>query len=196
MILKILKNKLANRLIADLIMLVAIFVLSYMFNVEFFREQMHIGTKAIETFVVFLAFLKVFYFLLSTLESINRVIKNEKFTISKFLFFVFCVFLLIQISFALDYLMLVTLNSKSFEGLSYPSDLWISFIDLMYFSVATFCTVGYGDIHANSILTKVVVMAEIISSFAFIILILANYSNLKDGFNKEKPLIGHLEDLD
>ena len=48
----------------------------------------------------------------------------------------------------------------------------IEFIDYLYFSIVTSSTVGYGDIHPNNYITKIVVMFQILISYTNILTIL------------------------
>lgn len=54
-------------------------------------------------------------------------------------------------------------------AISNPSSL--PYIDLLYFSVVTITTVGYGDISPRSVSAKVLTMAEVLFGFGFVMLL-------------------------
>lgn len=57
-------------------------------------------------------------------------------------------------------------------------------LDLWYFSIVTFATIGYGDITPISIPAKVLTIIEVICSLTFLILVVSNFHSF---FNKPTP---------
>lgn len=62
---------------------------------------------------------------------------------------------------------LISLGKSNFS----PENL--NFVDAWYFSVVTSATVGYGDIHPTSALSKLVVTIQIVSTFLYVLSILS-----------------------
>jgi hypothetical protein len=46
-------------------------------------------------------------------------------------------------------------------------------VDCLYFSLVTMATIGYGDIHPGTMIAKIATMAEILTSFGLIVVVLA-----------------------
>jgi ion channel len=85
-------------------------------------------------------------------------------------------------SFATDYTCLYKFDPASFEGLSVHSDSYAhDLFDFFYFSIATFSTVGFGDIAPVSGIARIVVMLEIFLSFFIIVFALANIKKIHIG---------------
>lgn len=143
-----------------------------------------------------LCFFKLFYFLIYSLELIVRSVRQPAFSSPRFLAYIVYILVSVQVSFAFDYLSLVIIDPTAMKGIANTGHYWDLFFNLLYFSVVTFATVGYGDITAGSLPAKGIVMIEIMSSFIFIIIILSNFTSLRAAFTQKPPGIGGLEDLD
>lgn len=95
--------------------------------------------------------------------------------------------LLFVLSYALDFYCLYQIRSDSFRGLPANPDLLEFFITFFYFSVTNFTTAGLGDILPNTESARLFVASELIISFFFTILVIANLSMLRESFaNKPK----------
>lgn len=134
---------------------------------------------------------KISFFLLYIYEVMWWGVKNNK-SFRNILLYIWYIVMLIQVSFALDYFYLFSIQNNSFKGLSVSTSYLYNFCELLYFSVITMGTIGYGDIVPQGLTARSLVSLEVISYLTFIILIIANYSNLKDAFNTKDPNIGDL----
>ncbi|MES2763673.1 MAG: potassium channel family protein, partial [Bacteroidota bacterium] len=108
----------------------------------------------------------------------------------------FYILLLLQLTFALNYLTLSKISNDAFKGIDPSEDIISLFGNCFYFSTITFATIGYGDITPNCLSAKMLVTLETLASMIFIIFIFANFSNFKSDFTQNSPGIGHLEEMD
>ncbi len=82
---------------------------------------------------------------------------------------------IILISFAIDYLCVSEIFPGAFSGLDLEQSLLLRFADLLYFSIVTFTTVGYGDITPVNLLAKLISVFEMVSSFIVIMFVISKY---------------------
>lgn len=87
--------------------------------------------------------------------------------------------------FAVNYFFIYYLSSKNFSGTlgENPIEVFVSF---MYFSSATFATVGFGDISPLSSLARILTTLEIIYSFFIIVIAFSSFSQLKESLKYSK----------
>lgn len=88
----------------------------------------------------------------------------------------------VSVAFALDYTMCYYLIQDSFNFPNAETNAltpFHTFVNFLYFSIVTLATVGYGDISPATITTRTLVAFEIVSAFILIVVVLANFSNLK-----------------
>lgn len=78
---------------------------------------------------------------------------------------------------AIDYYVLILFEPGVFHGIS--GNNLHAFLSFLYFSVITFATVGYGDIYPLSLLAKMLVCIQIITTFLVIGVGLTNYEKLR-----------------
>lgn len=83
---------------------------------------------------------------------------------------------IIVVSFTFDFYCLSQIFDNAFIGLDVSSSLFDQLINLLYFSVATFTNVGYGDITPAITFTKLLAIFEMISSFIIIIFMVSKYA--------------------
>lgn len=83
------------------------------------------------------------------------------------------------IFFAVNYFYIYEISHTNFQGNigTTPFDIFISFL---YFSSATFATVGYGDIAPMSSLAKILTILEILYSFFIIVIAFSGFSQLRE----------------
>lgn len=87
------------------------------------------------------------------------------------------------IFFAVNYFYIYQLSSRNFIGSigENPIEIFISFL---YFSFATFATVGFGDIVPISTLAKILCIFEIIYSFFIIVIFFSGFDKIKNGLKE------------
>ena len=95
-------------------------------------------------------------------------------------------YLLIILIFGILFYSIYHLDPNSF----YPSDGSLKFYDFFYFSVVTITTLGYGDIHPESLTGKILVSMEVLISI-LILLVYLNYmiSKIKNEFTLPEMII-------
>jgi voltage-gated potassium channel Kch len=82
---------------------------------------------------------------------------------------------IIVISFAIDYLCVSEIYPEAFSGIQYGQPLVLRFMNLLYFSIVTFTTVGYGDIIPAIPVAKLITVLEMMSAFVVIVFIISKY---------------------
>jgi voltage-gated potassium channel len=92
--------------------------------------------------------------------------------------------LLIVISYGIDYLCLYEIDPHSFTGITTREQLIPHIVVFFYFSVATFSTAGFGDIAPHSMVAQLLISSEMILSWFLTILVIANFSTIRDTFKK------------
>ncbi len=124
--------------------------------------------------VLVLALVKTAIISMTTLKQLSKLMKfchsMEQ------LLWVFGLLIVIAIvSSASDYTCLFLFDNTSFTGVPLQSDSFVhQFFHFIYFSMATFSTVGFGDIAPVTGTARFVVMLEIFLSFFIIVFALAN----------------------
>lgn len=143
-----------------------------------------------------LTLFQIFFFFIYSLEFINRTVQNTSFSFNKYILSCLYILLLIQITFALNYLTLYKITIDAFKGIEPSENIFYLFANCIYFSAITFATIGYGDITPLCLSAKMLVTLETFTSMLFVIFIFANFSNFKSNFSDNKPGIRHLEEMD
>lgn len=126
--------------------------------------------QGIALMIVGIAAFNVFYFGLYALEKLSEILSRPQ-DFRKWVVAVCGIIALLVIAFACNYLCLHHLDKASFSGISEGVTVR-SGVDFLYFSIVTFATVGYGDIHAIGVGARCLVALEIITSFIFLVFIL------------------------
>ena len=130
--------------------------------------------------VLLLAFFKSLYFTFFTFRQVNESIRLCH-SFRQLLSVFGILIVLIIFSFAADYACLNAANSSSFKGLETNTGLGYlgNLLELFYFSVVTFASVGYGDVSPLSTTAKLITIIEIGQSFVMIIFGLSNVNNIR-----------------
>ena len=134
-------------------------------------------------FVIAWASVKSIFFLWDTLRRIVGFLR-EDYNYLHFIQFVGVSVTLIVLSFSLDYWCLNLVEEASFSGVTAAQGAGVQFLNFLYFSVCTFVTVGYGDIIPSTLAAKFLTMLEMCISFISIILVISNFSNIKEAMQK------------
>ncbi len=82
---------------------------------------------------------------------------------------------IIVISFAIDYLCISEIYPAAFSGIQYDQPMVFRFANLLYFSIVTFTTVGYGDITPVIPVAKLITVLEMVTAFVVIVFIISKY---------------------
>jgi hypothetical protein len=87
-------------------------------------------------------------------------------------------------SFALDNLALLEVDPRALSGIGLEAPLCHRAIDMVYYSLSTFTTAGFGDILPVSTSARVLAMGELMLAFFLTVLVIANFSTLREQFRK------------
>ena len=166
----------ALRPIVVILLGVIIFLLDY-------YEQ--IGPLANEITLFLLTIGKSAYFIFLTFRRIRKTLETE-FFYHEFLSFIVYYVLLIILSFAVDFYCLYRIDATAFQGIQQRQTILDEFVTFAYFSIATFTTVGFGDIFPRSTSAQIFVSAEVMLAFFFNILIIANIIQIRESFGKQQ----------
>lgn len=98
-----------------------------------------------------------------------------------------CAYLLLIMFFASLYWILEFAIPHSFAVPADDPDGLVDWPDLLYFSFATFATVGYGDITARQPLVRAVCMLEMLTGTFYIAVVIARITGLYSRLNHSKP---------
>lgn len=166
--------------------LITVGVLMYLLLISVFSHQRHAVMMTV--FVLGFAIIKVGYFLLFTLNRLERDLRHNSYSFYRCLSSFAIIIVLLILSFSLDYVCLTDCNAQSFEGIEEGSSLVYRFLEFNYFSVVTFATIGFGDIVPVTLGAKLLVMLEISASFFMVVFILSNFYNLHFNYRKNNRM--------
>lgn len=118
---------------------------------------------------------KSVYFVFHNFRSITKVVQSDK-QFNHFIVLVSVNIALIVISFAMDYFCMIKIYPTVFKG-NLASDDLRTLAEMLYFSLITFTTTGFGDIVPASNLARSVVSLEVVVAYVSTIFIISNFSN-------------------
>jgi len=124
--------------------------------------------------LVLFSSLKVFLLVSFTFKKLDRLVNTDH-SFDHLLFLLGAVIALIILSFTFDYLCLIETYPNAFSGIAYDESLVYRSLNLLYFSIVTYTTVGYGDIAPAIPAAKIISILEIITAFVVIVFILTKY---------------------
>ena len=102
----------------------------------------------------------------------------------------------VVILFSLIYMTIYNMVPSSFAG-EIGDNLFSQAISFLYFSVATFATVGYGDILATSNLARIIVIAEMVYTFIIVVFAISCFSHVSEALKLSSPFaVSHEEERD
>jgi len=118
--------------------------------------------------------LKVVLLVSFTFQKLDRL-ASANHSFNHLLLLLGAVISLIVVSFTFDYLCLLEIYPEAFSGIDQEQSLVYRFLNLLYFSIVTYTTVGYGDIAPIIPAAKLLSVLEIITAFVVIVFILTKY---------------------
>lgn len=136
------------------------------------------GDRTNYLILVSLAVAKSVYFVFHNFRSIGRIVTAEQ-TFNHFIVLISVNIALIISSFAADYFVLYKIYPTSFRGILAADDLSAAG-EMLYFSLVTFTTTGFGDIVPTSNLSRLPVSLEVVVGFISTIFVISNFSNFKE----------------
>lgn len=150
-----------------------------------YYEEVSPGVNEVVLFLLCIS--KSAYFIYVTFSRIKKTLETE-FFYHEFLSFIIYNVLLIILSYAIDYYCLYRIDETAFRGTANAGTIVSQFITFSYFSIATFTTVGFGDIFPVSTSARIFVSTEVLLAFFFNILIIANVVHLRESLGKKQEI--------
>lgn len=94
--------------------------------------------------------------------------------------------MLFVVSFAFDHWALLEVDPNAIEGVALGGDFFHRMADMLYYSISTFTTAGFGDLFPVSRTARLLASSELMLSFFLTVLVIANFSNLRDHYKVRK----------
>lgn len=117
---------------------------------------------------------KIYFLVSHTFKKLDTLIKGNH-SFNHMLLLLSAIITIIVISFAIDYLCVTEIYPNAFSGIQNSQPLLSRFLNLLYFSIVTFTTVGYGDIIPIAPVSKFITVIEMMSGFIVIVFIISKY---------------------
>ncbi|AMC11176.1 hypothetical protein Lupro_07875 [Lutibacter profundi] len=134
------------------------------------QKQPHLWAIALILFSI----TKIYFLVSHTFKKLDKLIEHNH-SFNHMLFLLGAIISIIIISFAIDYLCISEIYPEAFSGISHNQPLIFRFSNLLYFSIVTFTTVGFGDITPLLPAAKLITVFEMMSAFIVIIFIISKY---------------------
>ncbi len=134
------------------------------------QEYVHLWAGALVLFSI----TKIYFLVSHTFKKLDILIENDH-SFNHMLLLLGAIITIIVISFAIDYLCVSEIYPEAFSGIQYGQSLALRFMNLLYFSIVTFTTVGYGDIIPVIPVAKLITVLEMMSAFVVIVFIISKY---------------------
>ena len=155
------------------------FLLLILFSIIIFVVTSYIDHNEYQyilvAFLIFFSLVKVHILISKTLEKMKTLTRSNH-NANHILFFSVVIIFFINFSFTLDYMCVSEIYTDSFFGLNLNQPFFFKFFDLMYFSIVTFTTVGYGDIFPVGKAVKILTIIEMTTAFITIVFIISRYT--------------------
>lgn len=137
-----------------------------------------------EVVLTIVSVVKSGWFVRFVIQRIQSSVEQE-FFFHEFMAFIGTSIVFFILSYAIDFYCLYQIRSDSFHGVPIEPDLLRDFITFFYFSVTNFTTAGLGDILPNNLTARIFVSTELIISFFFTIMVVANIATLRESFARK-----------
>lgn len=149
------------------------FMLYLFFNL--FQKQCNdVGKYSFGILFFFYLLLSNFYFVIYHTEKIHQHSENSNGRF-KFLAHTIGIVFFLSLTFASYYWCLFDYNSENFRNVNEPN----FFLEFLFYSFGVFIMNNTSEIQANSLYAKLFVGTEMLTAFITLILILANFKDLK-----------------
>ena len=166
--------------------LIKYFVIIFLGLVVFYFDDQEIVDSETNTWLILiLAFGKVTFFIIQSLNKINHVI-DKNVAYFRFLIFMAVNILAIIVSFGIDFFCLYTIDPTNFTGLAETSSIPERLFEFIYLSMLGFNNLGFYDVTPIGMPSKILVMIEILIYYFTIIVILSDFISLRDSILEER----------
>lgn len=136
-----------------------------------------------EWFIYFVLLLfSSFYYFLYLSEKLSDFI-NKKIGKVKIIAFLFYIIISVSITFSSYYFCIYLQNQNNFNLVQGNGVIEI-YLDFLYYSIGLFLMNNNSSISATSLVAKLFTATEMITSFVMIIILFANFKDLKNPFNE------------
>jgi voltage-gated potassium channel Kch len=166
------KTMMVFRLTKEFILLIAFLILFFIVMRLWGHQQQQPQLWA--GFLVLFSTIKIYLLVSHTFKKLDRLIEDAH-SFNHMLLLLGAIISIIIISFALDYFCISEIYPTAFTGIQDSQSLLFRFSDLLYFSVVTFTTVGYGDIFPSMPVAKLITVLEMMSAFIVIVFVISKY---------------------
>ena len=165
------KIKLVLILNKELIFLIVLLTLFFLImNIWGHQEYLSLWAGALVLFSI----AKIYLLVSHTFKKLDTLIEDNH-SFNHMLLLLGAIITIIVISFAIDYLCVTEIYPNAFSGIQNSQPLLSRFLNLLYFSIVTFTTVGYGDIIPIAPVSKFITVIEMMSGFIVIVFIISKY---------------------
>jgi len=169
------KIRLVRNLTKEFIFLIVLLTIFYTAMIFWGHEE---HSQYWAGILVIIAVTKIFLLVSHTFKKLDSLIENNH-SFNHLLLLLGAVITIIVISFAMDYLCVLEIYPNAFSGIQIDSPLLFRFTNLLYFSIVTFTTVGYGDITPVNSISKLITVFEMVTAFIVIVFIISKYFKSK-----------------
>jgi len=122
----------------------------------------------------FFSMIKIYYLVMHTFKKLDTLIENDH-SFNHLLLLFGAIITILIFSFTIDYLCVTEIYADAFSGIQQSQPIASRFINLLYLSIVTFTTVGYGDITPVVPVAKLITVFEMISAFVMIVFVISKY---------------------
>lgn len=174
-------------MIRPFIVLVCTLLTSILFLLFVRSEGASLDTE--EMFVVIFSLGKTLLFVAEMFRHISRTAHHE-ISQQKIFAMVGLYAFLFVVSFAFDAWILLEVDAAAIAGVPVSEGAINRMADMLYYSISTFTTAGFGDLVPVSRTARLLASAELMLSFFLTVLVIANFSSLREHFKALKPKNG------
>ncbi|VAW22800.1 hypothetical protein MNBD_BACTEROID01-1933 [hydrothermal vent metagenome] len=165
------KVKLVISLTKEFVFLIILLILFFVImNLWGHIEYPHLWVAILVLFSI----TKMYLLVSHTFKKLNTLIEDDH-SFNHMLLLLGAIITIIVVSFAIDYLCISEIYTEAFSGIQYNQPLLFRFTNLLYFSIVTFTTVGYGDITPVIPVAKLLTVFEMMTAFVVIVFIISRY---------------------
>jgi len=154
--------------------LVFLFILLILFFVGMNLWGHQNNSQLLAGILILFSITKIYFLVSHTFKKLDKLIESNH-SFKHLLFLLSAIITIIITSFAIDYLCVSEIYTDAFSGIENGQLLKYRFFDLLYFSIVTFTTVGYGDIAPINPVAKLISVFEIMSAFVVIVFVISKY---------------------
>lgn len=143
------------------------------------------SVEVLEATVVVFSLCKTIFFVYEMFRHIART-ANHEIGQQRIFAMIGIYALLFVVSFAFDHWALLEVDPLAIAGVALGGDFNHRMSDMLYYSISTFTTAGFGDLFPVSRTARLLASAELMLSFFLTVLVISNFASLRDHFKTRK----------